>query len=58
MHTFIMLFSNGYNLEYDCEIDAISAKEARKAWLKSERGSYKERAVLRDPKNLRATKKI
>lgn len=57
MTTFIMLVSNGYSLEYDWEVEAKSAQEARNLWKKRERGTWKGDMVEHDPTKLRASRK-
>jgi hypothetical protein len=53
---FSILIDNGYSLEYVTTVEAVSAKAARKEFLRKNAGTHYAARVDRDPRNMRATK--
>lgn len=53
---FSILVSNGYSLEWEAEVEAVSAKQARAIYLKREAGTFKADMIRRNPKKMRAVK--
>ena len=53
---FSILVSNGYALEWEADVEAHSAKEARAIYLKREAGTHKAAMIAKNPKKMRAVK--